>query len=111
MTALSDQQRDPNAGKYHLLYAKEFELARHVLEPLGGVLEWSNHDYIAFTYTNVGVCIIFYPHTVKGTGNRHLRVRDGGSKHKEEALNRMRQLDRAAGFNCTFTMKHGRARL
>lgn len=68
---------DPHKGKYTRkgLFGREFEKARERLAPLGGTLEPGVHDYEAFIWTAPGVRLIFYPHTTKGTGNRHIRVR------------------------------------
>lgn len=97
---------DPDAGKYNKLFKQQFAIATETLAQRDGQLEWVRHDYQAFIYREPGVCLVFYPHKTSGTGNRHIRVRDQGSKDKKLAKELMESLDRAAGFNCTFTRKH-----
>lgn len=96
---------DPDAGKYNKLFPMAFGIAKDLLAAHGGELEWSQHDYQAFTYRSADVSLVFYPHKTAGTGNRHLRVRDQGSKNKTLAAKLMVNLDQAAGFNCTFSRK------
>ena len=43
-------------------------------------------DYEAFHAIIDGIRLIFYPHTVKGTGNCHLRLRNGHTKRQNEFL-------------------------
>ncbi len=89
-------------GKYTQRHAfrGDFIKAQQRLAPLGGIVEPGQHDYEAFIYTLPGkLRLIFYPHTVKSTGNRHIRVRVSG-KYDPAAL-------RAALFalaenSCTF---------
>jgi hypothetical protein len=95
---------DKNAGKYDKIYKKEFELAANILANDGGLLEWSMHDYQAFTYKGDGVSLVFYPHKTSAL-NYHLRVRDNGSKNKAKANRLMKKLDDGTGYNCTFTKK------
>ena len=74
---------DPNAGKYHRQFAGEFRAVAKALDGRGGTLEWSQHDYQAFTYREPGVSLIFYPHRGPSSGLRFIRVRDSNSKSKE----------------------------
>ncbi|HEY1772485.1 MAG TPA: hypothetical protein VGH91_04755 [Gammaproteobacteria bacterium] len=93
---------DANAGKYHKLYKREFELARKLLTDDGGTLEWGIHDYEAFVYRKPGVHLVFYPHRTSAR-NYHIRVRSNGSNYGDEADRLMKLLDEGSGFNCTFT--------
>lgn len=96
--------KDPRAGKYRKIYMDEFRKAGSILKGRGGCLEWSQHDYQAFTYWEEGVSLVFYPHKTTA-GNRHLRVRDQGSKNKPLAAELMAALDSGAGHTCTFSSK------
>lgn len=103
---------DPKAGKYHRVreYREGFQIAATVLDGEGGTLNWSTADYEAFRYEerNGNVRLIFYPHRTTAR-NYHLRVRDGGSYNKVRADALMERLNKAAGYNCTFTRKHSHA--
>jgi len=67
---------DSMRGKYHKkMFRREFEAAQQRLRPLGGQVEPGRFDYEAFTYIVPGLTLIFYPHRVSTTGNRHIRVR------------------------------------
>lgn len=96
---------DPKAGKYHKNrgFAKDFEIALKTV-PCAAGLFWSKHDYEAFRYCEQNVTLIFYPHRTTAR-NYHLRVRDGGSKDQARAIRLMDELDKAAGYNCTFRRK------
>lgn len=98
--------RDYWRGKYQKVdeFREQFELANECLKTFGGELRWGTHDYEAMVYEGDLVRIIFYPHKTS-SWHYHLRVRDGGSKNKERADEIMSALDRAAGFNCTFSRK------
>ncbi|HHX6267731.1 TPA: hypothetical protein ACVGI0_006074 [Pseudomonas aeruginosa] len=96
--------KDPLAGKYRKFYMREFQQAEKVMKGRGGRLEWSQHDYQAFTYFEPGVSLVSYPHKTTA-GNRHLRVRDQGSKNKTLAAQLMVALDSRAGHTCTFSSK------
>ncbi len=78
---------------------EEFEKAKAL--DLPGSLEWSQYNYEAFRYTEPGVTIIFYPHTVKRTFNQHIRVREQHSKDKDRAFALMRMLNNLENC-CTF---------
>ena len=95
---------DPNKGKYRKWYSDEYRIAKEVLAHEHGKLEWSKNDYEAFRFTSEHLVLIFYPHKTSA-GNYHLRVRDQHSKNRIHAFQLMRRLDRAAGYNCTMTMK------
>jgi len=97
--------RDPAAGKYQNWYKHEFTMAEKILAPYNGELEWSTNDYVAFTFTSDKVKLIFYPHKVN-TGNRHIRVRDGGSKTPEAFKRAVALLGIGSGYNCTFSVKN-----
>lgn len=72
---------DPMRGKYTQkgAFKAEFECAKKRLKHLGGEVTPGVHDYEAFIYRADGIRLIFYPHTVKGTGNRHIRVRSAAN--------------------------------
>jgi len=95
---------DSNKKRYPKLYREEFELARTTLSQRAGALEWSRADYEAFTYVEPGVRLVFYPHRTSA-GNYHIRIRDGNSKDAALADRLMRELDKAAGYNRTFSRK------
>lgn len=80
----------------------EFELASRILADESGSLEWSPHDYEAFTFKGPLVSLIFYPHKTSAS-NYHIRVRNQNSKHPGEAARIMEKLDKESGFNCTFS--------
>lgn len=96
--------RDENKKRYKKMFRDEFELALSVLSGRNGRLEWSEADYIAFTWKEPAICIVFYPHKTSA-GNYHIRVRDQGSRDKALVLRVMDELEKAAGYNCTFTRK------
>lgn len=93
--------KDLNKRRYRKLYRPEFEVAREVLSGRKGTLEWSPHDYEAFTWVENDVRLVFYPHRTSAW-NYHLRVRDGGSKSKVMADLIMRLLDDSVS-GCTFS--------
>ncbi len=99
---------DPNAGKYQRLYQDEFDMAKRVLTDSGvvGVMEWSNHDWQAFTFQADGLCLVFYPHKTTA-GHHHIRVRDQGSKNHKQSHRLRKLLHRESGPNCTFSGKYG----
>jgi hypothetical protein len=94
---------DINKGKYNKLYQHEFDLAKSILCE-DGFIDWGEHDYVAFTFKNENVSLVFYPHRTSSY-NKHIRVRDNGSKDKKDAYNLMHLLDEKAGSNCTFSHK------
>ncbi len=72
---------DPMRGRYCRkgAFLAEFNAARERLADLGGTLEEGVHDFEAFTFNVPGkLRLIFYPHTTRSTGNRHIRVRTSG---------------------------------
>ncbi|WP_431482264.1 hypothetical protein [Pseudomonas solani] len=71
---------DPNAGKYHRQFASEFKAVAKALDGRGGTLEWSQHDYQAFTYSEPGVSLVFYPHRGPSSRMQWIRVRNSNSK-------------------------------
>ncbi|MEH6566218.1 MAG: hypothetical protein V7756_12890 [Halopseudomonas sp.] len=96
---------DPNAGKYQKLCRDDFKLAAEILAGRNGALDWSEHDYQAFTYRETGVCLVFYLHKTSA-GNYHVRVRNQGSKDQKLAKVLMTELDKGSGFNCTFSQNN-----
>lgn len=91
-------------------YKAEYAIANRILFDeleLDGVLAWSTHDYIAFTFKNRDISLVFYPHKTSAF-NYHIRVRNNGSKDIEKANTVMSMLDEGAGYNCTFSRKHQR---
>ncbi len=96
--------RDPNQKRYRKMYRQEFEIAAEALKGRGGVLEWSDHDYIAFTWKEPKVHIVFYPHRTSA-GNHYIRVRDQNSKDKALATQLMDALDAAVPTFKTFARK------
>lgn len=59
--------------------------------------------------TGPDFCLIAYPHKTSA-GNRHIRLRQQGSKNVASAYVAIAALDKAAGFNCTFQTKHSSSR-
>ena len=102
---MSVTERDTMAGKYHRdrECRKAFALALDIV-PKPHCLYWSRYNFEAFRYYDTSVLLIFYRHRTSAR-NYHVRVRDGGSKDRERADQLMAELDKAAGFNCTFTRK------
>lgn len=96
--------RDPNKKRYRKMYREEFDIAAATLKGREGALEWSDHDYIAFTWKEPTVCIVFYPHRTSA-GNHYIRVRDQNSKDKALAVRLMDALDDAVPTFLTFTRK------
>lgn len=94
--------KDPLAGKYQTKYQREFDIAKGLVDVIGGELEWGVHNYQAFTYEGYGVRLVFYPHRTTAQ-NYHIRVRDEGSEHKRLAEAVMIAFDLAGGNNCTFS--------
>lgn len=95
---------DVNKQRYRKLYREEFDLAAKTLTGPNGALDWSTSDYIVFVWTEPTVCLVFYPHK-SSAGHYHIRVRDQSSYDKLLALKLMVLLDKAAGYNRTFTSK------
>ena len=96
--------RDSNKKHYRKLYQEEFDLAAKTLSGRNGALTWSTADYVAFVWWEPTVCLVFYPHKTSA-GNYHIRVRDQSSYDKVLALKLMVLLDKAGGYNRTFTSK------
>lgn len=100
---------DPDKGKYDQLFSREFEKAIEVADSIGskdfGRIEVGKHDYEAWIYTEPGVRLIFYPHKTRSTGNRSIRIRDGGSKDKILAVQRARLFNHAFPYDLTFSSK------
>ncbi len=99
---------DPMAGKYSREFKREFAIAALVLKDQPGTLAWSKNDYEAFRFVGQGATIIFYPHKVRNTGNKHIRIREQGSTDKNLAEKLMALLDIGAGHCCTFHQNHHR---
>jgi hypothetical protein len=59
--------------------------------------------------TGPDFCIIAYPHKTSA-GNRHIRLRQQGSKNVARAYEVIAALDVEAGYNCTFQTKHSSSR-
>jgi len=98
---------DPDRGKYTKLFAHEYQQAQYILFDLlklEGMVAPGGHDYEAWTYSDDRVRIMFYPHKTSA-GNRHIRVRDIGSREIMKADEVMAKLDNLSGFNCTFSRK------
>src|SRR4051812_47202107 len=87
----------------HYCWADELTLALAFAEANGFALHLSNAAYEVATITGPDFRVLIYPHTTSGTRNQHLRVRDHGSRNKRRAQAVMAVLNRAAGFNCTFS--------
>jgi len=83
-------------------WQEELTVAKDVLSHYGGEIKVLGYDYEAFRYVSPSVTLIFYPHKTSA-GNYHLRVRSQHSKDKKLAEALMRKLDKAAGYNCTFS--------
>ena len=96
---------DPNAGKYHKLYADEFAKAKEALRPYGGELAPGKADYEAFVYKSDSVRLVFYPHKTSAW-NYHIRVRDQGSKDQARLTEILGALRIAGGNCCTFSVKN-----
>lgn len=91
--------KDPRAGKYRKIYMREFQQVGKVLKGRNGCLEWSQHDYQAFTYFEPGASLVFYPHQGPSSRLYWLRVRDQGSKSKELAQALMALIYEGAGIS------------
>jgi len=52
------------------------------------------------------VRLIFYPHRVKSTGNRHIRLRNGTPAQKDKFLAIAHILKEHSGFSSTFSVKN-----
>lgn len=87
----------------HYVWADEISLALSFSEANGFALQLSSAPYEVAVLSGDDFRLLIYPHTTKGTRNQHLRVRDHGSKNKRRAQAVIAVLDRAAGFNCTFS--------
>ena len=81
------------------------ELAKRILKDEIGIIVSTNHEWQYFHYMAPGVCIVFYPHKTKGTGNRHVRVRDQNSRFPDEARRIMDKLFSQSGDSLTFKRK------
>jgi hypothetical protein len=93
---------DRNKKHYQKWYKDEFRQAEEFFADKGGVVEWSTHDYQAFTYKQEDkISLVFYPHKTTA-GNHHIRVRDQGSKDKSLAKTLMHDLSKTTG-TCTFS--------
>lgn len=76
---------DPNRGKYHDFFKKEFDIAsEYLISNYNGEVNWADADYEAFHFITDGARLIFYPHR-SSCGHYSIRVRDGGSKNKKRA--------------------------
>lgn len=71
--------------KKRVQWVDEVESAKIICEPLGCVVERSQHAYEIATIKGDGVSLLLYPHKVSSTHNVHVRARDNGSKSKERA--------------------------
>lgn len=88
----------------HYVWADDLQIAYDFAAEHGLTFELSYADYqVARLSDGQDVRLLIYPHKTKSTGNRHLRVRDENSKSKRRAQALIALLDRAAGFNCTFS--------
>lgn len=92
------------AGK-HYVWACDLLVAHQFSLDYGLDLVLATADYQVAKLIGEDVKLVIYPHTTKGTRNQHLRVRDEGSKNKTRAQALMVLLNRAAGFNCTFSYR------
>ena len=93
-----------NKQNHKKRYSEEWNVAKKTLKKYPGNLEWISAPYQAFRYKSHDVCLIFYPHKTSAE-NYHVRIRNQNSKNEQEADRLMRELDTAAGNNCTFTKK------
>jgi len=62
--------------------------------------------YEAFHAIVDGIRLIFYPHTVRGTGNGHLRLRNGHTKRQNEFLCLAAILQSSQSPQSTFHVKN-----
>jgi hypothetical protein len=83
-------------------WAAELSLAARVAADYGGDVSVSDSAYQIGKVVGSDYRIVIYPHKTSA-GNYHARVRDENSKNKSRANEVMSALDRAAGFNCTFS--------
>lgn len=63
-------------------------------------------DYEAFHAIVDGIRLIFYPHTVRGTGNSHIRLRNGHTKRQNEFLCLAAILQSSQSPQSTFHVKN-----
>src|SRR5574343_1585571 len=63
-------------------------------------------DYEAFHAIVDGIRLIFYPHTVRGTGNGHVRLRNGHPKRQNEFLCLAAILQSSQSPQCNFHVKN-----
>lgn len=97
-----------------LPWAYEVDAATRICASLGCTVERSSHAYEVAKIKGDGVSLILYPHRT-GTGARHIRVRDNGSRDQVRSADVMNALDQGRGlpqsesdrihFSCTFTRK------
>lgn len=85
-------------------WAAELTLAEQVSAAFGGEVVLSDAAHQIAKILGPDFKIVLYPHRTTA-GNHHVRVRDESSKSKSSAEAVMTELDRAAGFNCTFSRK------
>lgn len=96
------EERVPKRGRKPE-WASELAVAEGFAGQYGLTLNACTADHQVAKLCGPDVRLVIYPHKTRGTGNRHLRVRDENSKNKRRAQALMVLLDRAAGFNCTFS--------
>lgn len=84
-------------------WESDLALAAPVLARHGCALEDVTADYQTARIVGDGVRLVIYPHRTSA-GNYHLRLRDEGSAKPMAAIHVAKALDKAAGYNCTFSM-------
>lgn len=65
-----------------------------------------NAQYESFHAIVDGVRMIFYPHTVRSTNNKHLRVRNGTPQRKKDFLELISILQHGCPLGCDFHVKN-----
>jgi hypothetical protein len=89
--------------KYEWQYA--IDHAVKVLTPFGFAVERSLADYEIAKVTGHGVSLVIYPHKVSSTGNRHVRIRDNGSKDKTLAAHTIKAMQKSVSPRCDWSCK------
>jgi len=86
----------------HYVWKDDLDIAFAFAAENGVQLFLSDAPYQVAKLVGDDVKLVIYPHKTTAF-NYHLRIRDEGSKNRLRALQIMKGLDAAAGFNCTFS--------
>lgn len=89
-------------------FSEELQLLEAFCAERGYTLEKRNPgppQYQLAKITDGNFSVIAYPHKTSA-GNKHIRLRPEGSKGQDKAYAVIAELDKLAGYNCTFQSKH-----